>query len=137
MKNQINREKILALIREFLHGEKEIIFAYAYGSFLKDKEFRDIDLGIFLKNAGENPYVITSQIKVALSQQAKKQGLYLPPDCWDVQIINQAPFTFLGRIFKEGKLLLDRNPDLRTDIIEKVSLKYRECAGLLAEAALL
>jgi len=54
-----------------------------------------------------------------------------------MQIINQAPFTFLGRIFKEGKLLLDRNPDLRTDIIEKVSLKYRECAGLLAEAALL
>ena len=31
---------------------------------------------------------------------------------------------------------MDNDPDLRTDIIENVSLKYRECAGLLAEASL-
>ncbi|MDI6755508.1 MAG: hypothetical protein QME78_14070, partial [Thermodesulfobacteriota bacterium] len=58
-------------------------------------------------------------------------------DQFDVQIINDAPFTFLKRIFKEGILLLDHDPDLRTDIVEYVSLKYRECAGLLTEASLL
>jgi hypothetical protein len=61
----------------------------------------------------------------------------LTADRFDVQIINHAPFTFLKRIFKEGILLIDRDPDLRTDLVEYVSSKYRECAGLLAEASLL
>jgi len=42
----------------------------------------------------------------------------------------------LKRVFKEGILLVDKDSDLRTDIIENVSLKYRECTGLLAEASL-
>jgi len=33
--------------------------------------------------------------------------------------------------------MLDRDPELRTDLIEHVSMKYRECAGLMAEASLL
>jgi hypothetical protein len=53
-----------------------------------------------------------------------------------VKVIKDAPFTFLNRIFKEGNLLIDLDPDLRTDLVEHVSLKYRECAGLLAEASL-
>ncbi len=44
--------------------------------------------------------------------------------------------TFQSRIFKEGVLLTDLDPDLRMDLIEYVSIKYRECAGLLAEASL-
>jgi len=60
----------------------------------------------------------------------------LTADQFDVKVINDAPFTFLNRIFKEGNLLIDLDPDLRTDLVEHVSLKYRECAGLLAEASL-
>jgi hypothetical protein len=58
-------------------------------------------------------------------------------DLFDVKILNDAPFTFLKRVFVEGVLLLDRDPDRRTDLIEYVSVKYRECTGLLAEASLL
>ena len=32
-------------------------------------------------------------------------------------------FTFLKRIFTEGLLLVDRDPELRTDLIEYTSLK--------------
>jgi hypothetical protein len=58
-------------------------------------------------------------------------------DLFDVKVLNDAPFTFLKRVFIEGILLLDRDPDRRTDLIEYVSFKYREYAGLLAEASLL
>lgn len=122
---------------EALRSEERIFFAYAYGSFLKEETFKDIDLGIYMQNPEENPYKISSDLKTRLSQLSRKQGLDLTVDHFDIQLINQAPFTFLRRIFKEGTLLLDRDPDLRTDIVEQVSLKYRECAGLLAEAALL
>ena len=60
----------------------------------------------------------------------------LTADQFDVKVINDTPFTFLNRVFKEGILLVDFDPDLRTDVVEHVSLKYRECAGLLAEASL-
>jgi hypothetical protein len=80
--------------------------------------------------------VISSDIKTQLSRRAKKEGLKVTADEFDVRILNEAPFTFLKRVFQEGTLILDRDPDLRTDLIEYVSRKYRECAGILAEASL-
>jgi uncharacterized protein len=126
-------ERLLPLMRDILAKDERIIFAYAYGSLLEEESFRDVDLALYLRESPENPFVLTSDLKTELSRRAKKEGLNLPPDRFDVQIINQAPFTFLRRIFKEGILLVDRNPDLRTDLVESVSFKYRECAGLLAE----
>ena len=124
---------VLKLIKKVLGGDDRVVFAYAYGSLIGEESFRDVDIAIYVKDSQENPFVITSDIKTELSRLAKKEGLNLPADRFDVQIINQAPFTFLRRIFKEGVLLVDRNPDLRTDLVEYVSFKYRECAGLLAE----
>jgi predicted nucleotidyltransferase len=129
--------KLLKLIKRVLGEDDRIVFAYAYGSLIGEKSFRDVDIAIYLKETRDNPLVITSDTKTELSRLAQKEGLNLPADRFDVQIINQAPFTFLRRIFKEGVLLVDRNPELRTDLVEDVSFKYRECAGLLAEMSLL
>lgn len=132
----MEKERILHLIKEILSKDNRIVFAYAYGSFVKEESFRDIDVGIYVKNRDDNPFVISSDIQIQLSRVAKKGGANLTADHFDVRIINDAPFTFLKRVFKEGILLVDNDPDLRTDIVEYVSLKYRECAGLLAEASL-
>jgi predicted nucleotidyltransferase len=130
------REITLDLIRGVCRQDERVVFAYAYGSFTQDESFRDIDIGIYVKETEENPFAITSDVKIALSHNTKKRGLNFTADQFDVKILNEAPFTFLKRIFKEGILLVDRDPDLRTDLVEYVSLKYRECAGLLSEASL-
>ena len=132
----MKKEIILNLIREVLIKDDRLVFAFAYGSFVTEESFRDIDIGIYVKNKEENPFIISSDIKTQLSHLAKKEGLNLTADHFDVKVINDAPFTFLKRVFKEGVLLIDNDPDLRTDIVEYVSLKYRECTGLLAEASL-
>jgi len=132
----MEKERVFKLIKEVLSRDSRLVFAYAYGSFVSGAAFRDIDIGIYVKNPEENPFVISSDIKAQLSLLAKKEGLTFTADDFDVRIINDAPFTFLKRVFKEGILLVDKDSDLRTDIIEKVSLKYRECIGLLAEASL-
>jgi predicted nucleotidyltransferase len=103
---------------------------------VKEEAFRDIDIGIHIKNPEENIFVTTSDLRTELSRYSREEGVNLTADQFDVKVINDAPFTFLNRIFKEGKLLIDLDPDLRTDLIEHVSVKYRECAGLLAEASL-
>jgi predicted nucleotidyltransferase len=134
--SNMKRERILSLIKEALARDGRTIFAYAYGSFVKEEAFRDIDIGIYIKNPEENIFVITSDLRTELSRYSREEGVNLTADQFDVKVINDAPFTFLNRIFKEGKLLMDLDPDLRTDLIEHVSVKYRECAGLLAEASL-
>ena len=128
---------MINLLTNALAKDDRVVFAYAYGSFIKEQSFRDIDVGIYVKNPEENPFVISSDIKTQLSRIFKKENIELPADQFDIQIINHAPFTFLKRVFKEGILLVDRDPELRTDLVEYVSLKYRECAGLLAEASLI
>ena len=130
------REKLLILMKEVLAGDERLIFAYAFGSFAREEPFWDIDLAIYIKDPEQNPLIITSDIQAELSRAAQKKTLDLTADEFDVQIINSAPFPFLKNIFLEGILLLDRDPDLRTEVIEYVSSKYRECAGLLAEVSL-
>lgn len=131
----MEREKILSLIQDVLNRDGRIIFAIVYGSFAREESFRDIDIGIYIKNPEENSFVITSDLKAELSRYLREKGNDLTADQFDVKVINDAPFTFLNRIFKEGKLLVDLDPELRTDLIEYVSGKYRECAGLLAEVS--
>lgn len=72
-----------------------------------------------------------------MSILVKKEKLKLTAEHFDVRVINDAPFTFLKRIIKDGMLIVDNNPEIRTDVIERISLKYRECAGLLAESSIL
>jgi predicted nucleotidyltransferase len=86
---------LLQIIKEILQADGRTVFAYAYGSFITQETFSDIDVGIFVKNAGENPLVISSDIKTQLSCRAKKEGLRLTADEFDVRILNDAPFTFL------------------------------------------
>jgi predicted nucleotidyltransferase len=133
----MDKEKMLNLLKKALTQDERVVFAYAYGSFVKEQSFRDIDVGIYVKNLEENPFVISSDIKTQLSRIFKKENIDLTADQFDIQIINRAPFTFLKRVFKEGILLIDHDPELRTDVVEYVSSKYRECAGLLAEASLI
>jgi predicted nucleotidyltransferase len=133
----MKQEKFIHLIKEVLEGDKQIVFAYIYGSFAAGESFRDIDIGIYLQKAPENFFMITAELKTKLSARAKSEGFNLPPDQFDVQILNDAPFTFLKRVFQEGILLIDLDPERRTDLIEDVAFKYRECAGILAEASLI
>ncbi len=129
------KEKIINCIMNLLNEDRRILFAYVYGSFVQQEQFRDIDIAIYINNSEKNPFVITSDLKEKLSRKLKKDGFNFIADDFDVRVVNDAPFTFLNRVIKEGILLLDRSPSLKTDLIEYISKKYRECSGLLREAA--
>lgn len=132
----MEKERVFKLIEEVLSRDSRLVFAYDYGSFVMEGTFTDIDIGIYVSNPEENPFVISSDIKTQLSLLLKQEGLNITADHFDVKVINDAPFTFLKRVVKEGILLVDHDSDLRTDLIEHISLKYRECAGLLSESSL-
>lgn len=127
---------LLKGIKKVLLCNSEIIFAYIFGSFKESETFNDIDIAVYCSEiALRNPFAFTSDLKIELSQIT---GYY--PDIFDITIINYCnnseradSLLLLYEIFN-GTLITDKNPELRTDLIEKISARFRESEGILAEA---
>lgn len=116
--SQNDRQKIAEKIKKLLFSEKEIVFAYIFGSFLSSPTFRDIDVGVYFKDiAKEN--VLDKELEIA-KKISKTCGL--PIDYIDVKILNFAPSHFLNSIFKNGILVFSKNEKLLSNIIEETSL---------------
>jgi predicted nucleotidyltransferase len=131
-------KQIISVLKRTLNKEKYIEFAYIFGSFVKDKKYSDIDIGIFVSFPKEEEvFKITSDLKHKISRELNKKNISLDADHIDIVVMNHINFKFLNNIFKQGVLILDRNPELRTNEIEKNSNKVRECLGILKEAEIL
>jgi len=96
---QEEKQKIIEQIKELLIYDKNILFAFVHGSFLRETPFRDIDVALFLSRGNPFNYVI-------------KKSVYLETHIGypiDVHILNEAPITFEYYVVTEGKLLFTRN----------------------------
>lgn len=121
-------------IRDALANDKRVVFAYLYGSFAEGKDYRDIDIAVYSK-AGSDSFRLPADLKVLLHEQTG-----LPSDFFDIRIINELveygdlfSLLYLKQVFEKNELLLDKDFELRSDFIEKYSMKYRECEGLIDE----
>jgi predicted nucleotidyltransferase len=112
------KEKILTEIGKVSVGDRAVVFAYVYGSFLNDLSFRDIDIGIYLKEI-EMDKVFNYELE--LSGRVAK-AVALPFDIIDVKVLNFAPDSFLNNIFRNGKILFSNDYKFLTDMIERTSL---------------
>jgi predicted nucleotidyltransferase len=110
------------------------VFAYLHGSALKIEIFRDVDVAVY-SAAGVPPFALSADLKLAFFRRTG-----LAPDLFDVRMLNDLPekgdlfaLVFLRNLFSNHELLIDRDPLLRADFIERYGMKYRECEGLIAE----
>lgn len=128
-------KEIVEKIKKVLEEQKEVIFAYLFGSFKDFHKFNDIDIAVYCdESVIDSPFEFTSDLKIALSETT---ALY--PDFFDITLINYCiksdradSLLILSEIF-DGVLLVDKNPELRTTLIEKTSAQIRESEGILAE----
>jgi|SRR3989304_8088376 len=119
---------IHAIIRKVLKRDPRVIFAYLYGSSIDEEHPRDIDIGVYISRK-EDFLKVSSELKVALSRATD-----ISPDQFDIQVINKADnLLYLERVLN-GRILVDKNPDLRGIFIESFSMRYREAEGILREA---
>ncbi len=124
----------LEIIKKILADDKDVKFAYLYGSFVESDSYADIDIAVYAAH-GCDPLRLSADLKLELSG---KTGLAV--DFYDVRVINGLVengdiFTliFLKRIFEKNILLADKDFETRTEFIEKYGLKYRTCEGLIDE----
>lgn len=133
-KEMKEKRRMTTIIADTLQADGRVVFAYLYGSFLTESSFRDIDVFLFLNTAGE-PFQASVSVKEKLAEAFTKAGLpKVPADLFDVRVINDAPYDFVIDILCKGALIVDKDPEIRTDVIERVSNEYRVNFALLDEA---
>ncbi len=117
--------------------DDRVLFSYLYGSYGDLDEHNDLDIAVYA-TPDTDPFILSSDLKVTLH---KRTGV--SPDFFDIRIINDLlnkgdlfSLIYLKRVFEKNRVLTDKAVEVRTDFLEKYSMKYRECEGLLQEVLL-
>jgi len=130
----LSSEQLIDAIVRVLAKEDRVIFAYLYGSVVCEGTGNDIDIAVFPEGQ-EDSYSLTVDLKIDLH---KATGM--PPDAFDVRVIGDLIETgdlftllYFRNVLDGGRILVDKNRDVRADFLERYGLKFRECEGLIQE----
>ena len=116
------RRRITETVKEVLRQDRNIVFAFLYGSFIDSAAFRDIDVGVFVRNVAASSFV---DRQLTLSRQIEDA---LPmPLCVDVKVINRAPLPFRFNVIR-GELLLCRDDEMLEEFMVSTARKYLDFA---------
>ena len=117
-----------------LAKDDRVIFAYLYGSMVCEGKGNDIDLAVFPEGQADC-YSLPVDLKIALH---KATGM--PPDAFDVRIIGDLiekgdifTLLYLRNVLDGGRILVDKDRDVRADFLERYGSKFLECEGLIQE----
>jgi len=114
------KEEIVDAISTFLQQHGEIYAAYLFGLFITKESFADIDLGVLLRREPED--ILEYEIELE-SKLEKLERFRL-----DVRVLNRAPISFAQNVIRYGRLIIDREPNIRSDFENYVLKKYFDFA---------
>ncbi|MFW5790976.1 MAG: type VII toxin-antitoxin system MntA family adenylyltransferase antitoxin [Bacillota bacterium] len=122
------KEARLKKLKKHLYQKEEIIFAYIYGSVARNQDTSrsDIDLAVYIdedKKPEAGPFGYRSELITELQPLAGNDI--------DLIILNEASNLLAYNVFKEGKLLFNKDPELRTEIQAKTVDKYLDFLPML------
>ncbi|MBC8462261.1 MAG: nucleotidyltransferase domain-containing protein [Deltaproteobacteria bacterium] len=123
-------DSIIAVLSE----DDRVLFAFLYGSATESGQGNDIDIAVYAA-AEVDFHKLSVDLKVALHKR-----IGLPPDAFDVRVLNGVAeqgdifgLLYLKNVLSDNRLLIDRNPDARTQFLERYGTRFRECEGLIQE----
>jgi hypothetical protein len=115
--SEVSRRRLAALIADRLAGLSDnILAAYVFGSFVEDKPYSDIDLGLLMLNDPGNPVVLEIDFETEIE---KITGCPV-----DIRILNGAPLSFCQQVIRTGEVILDTDPNIRADFEGRILKKY-------------
>ena len=95
----------IEILHHFFKKESNVIFAYLFGGLLRERQepLSDVDVAVYVKNLEELDYL----------DLFGRIADHLGTNEIDLVILNRAPLALTGRIMKNRKILVDKNPFLR------------------------
>ena len=118
------RRDLAKMITTVVRQDKRALFAFLYGSFLDGAFFRDIDLGVFVKDVGPTGFW---DYECRLSQKIEKILSHSFPV--EARVINRAPISFCYHVIR-GRLLFVRDESVMVDFMTRVARAYLDIAPL-------
>lgn len=115
--DEAGRNSILKSVAEFLADRyPEILAAYVFGSFARVQTFGDLDIAVLLATSPAEPL----KFELTLEGDLEK-SVHIPVD---MRVLNRAPQPFQYNVIREGKLILDRDPNRRAAFEGNVVKQY-------------
>jgi predicted nucleotidyltransferase len=129
MNEDKNKTDLLAITKEVMEKDEDVLFAYLYGSYVHNSiHFEsDIDVAVYL-----NPSNIKKYIKKE-EELATLLIAQLHSDKIDLRILNISPFLLQYNILKEGILIFVRDEPERVDFENRVMNRFFELKPYLDE----
>jgi len=104
-------------ISSYLNDQyQDIVFAYLFGSFVTEERFNDIDVAVFIKNSEVKILEFELDLENELEKVVRVRI--------DVRVINEAPLAFSQNVIRSGKVIVDREPNLRADFEGRILKQY-------------
>ena len=120
------REILLGKIKKSLRAEKNVLFAYVYGSFGRgEADFSDIDIAVFLSKIPKNSAPYEAKLGQKLEKETGKPV--------EVRIMNSMPLLLKSRVFREGKTVFSRNKKARVSFETALMSSYLDFSHLMQE----
>jgi len=95
---------MLQKIRKVLKNEKEVVFAYLFGSALRHPEYsEDVDIAIFVKGKVKPGYELELALKV--EREIKKPT--------EIVLLNDKPPLIISEVLRNCRLIFSRNERVR------------------------
>ncbi|MFB6225903.1 MAG: nucleotidyltransferase domain-containing protein [Candidatus Paceibacteria bacterium] len=113
--SQQQRQEYIDKLASVLEKEDGVVFAYVFGSALKDNELiKDVDVAVYLNNELEDKFEKELNLGVEL-ESALDYDISI-----DLIVLNDAPYHIAYEAL-DGKLLFSKDEEKRTDFIEQTS----------------
>ena len=111
-------------IREVLRGERKVVFAYLYGSYVRNKRYaKDIDIAIFVK--GRPSLSFERKLGLKISKIVGK----------DVEVVtlNDKPLLFISEVLRNCRLVFSRDERTRIDYETRMLSRIQDFNELMKE----
>lgn len=120
LKPSEKEETIKALSSYLLRQREDITAAYLFGSFITSEAFSDIDLAVLTQIHLVRPLTFELDIERELEKICNYSV--------DVRVLNAAPLSFCQNVIREGRVIVDRDPNFRSDFAGKTLKLYFDFA---------
>jgi predicted nucleotidyltransferase len=120
MKHRLTSSQKKHLITEIAsyldRAHNNIAAAYGFGSFIAADSFSDIDIGILTHDEVNS----SLNFELLLESEIGKIAQYQT----DVRLLNYAPLSFCQNVIRHGRVIFERDPNLRADFEGRILKQY-------------
>lgn len=125
----MKRKTLIQTLKKSLKKDKEILFAYLYGSYAADDVYpgSDIDIAVYLEPSDIKHYVKKQE------ELGTTLIIELHNDNIDLRILNALPFLLKYKVLKEGMPIFVKDESARVEFETATMIRFFELRPYLEE----